>query len=97
MIKNIKSSKKLFILSGLSVVLSACILSTGSSLLPPSISSSALAQNLQPSSQVVSSQDDFRGWSWDGRTASYVALENGKTVLYVRSFDGKRFGTLPSP
>ncbi|BAY76537.1 hypothetical protein NIES25_29890 [Nostoc linckia NIES-25] len=45
MIKNIKSLKKLFILSGLSGVLSAYVLGTGFTLLPSSINSSALAEN----------------------------------------------------
>ena len=40
----------------------------------------------------ISSHDDIRGWSWDGKTVSYAALQGSKTVLYIRSFDGSNFG-----
>ena len=41
----------------------------------------------------LSTSDNWRGWSWDGRTASYVVFEeDGSTRLYIRPFDGKEFG-----
>lgn len=39
----------------------------------------------------ISSSEDIRGWSWDGETASYLAESNGKTILYIRGFDGYKF------
>lgn len=41
-----------------------------------------------------SSQDNMRGWSWDGNTASYIATLNGKSYLFVRSFDGETYGSV---
>jgi hypothetical protein len=72
MIKNIKSLKKLFILSGLSAVLSAYVLGTGSTLLPPSINSSALAEN--PNNLQV----DFREF---GSTMNYDRAKGTCTVI----------------
>ncbi|MBW4484607.1 MAG: hypothetical protein KME14_18900 [Tildeniella torsiva UHER 1998/13D] len=47
--------------------------------------------------QEVSSSDGFRGWSWDGTTASYVAVDgSGKSTLYIRTFDGQQFGNVTS-
>ncbi|WP_299683165.1 hypothetical protein [uncultured Tenacibaculum sp.] len=40
-----------------------------------------------------SSSDNIRGWSWDGKTASYVVLRRGKLYLYIRSFNGTSFGS----
>lgn len=40
----------------------------------------------------LSSADAIRSWHWDGRTASYHAVENGATYLYIRPFDGKTLG-----
>ena len=45
---------------------------------------------------LISSTDSIRGWSWDGTTASYVAIQNGENVLYVSPFDGKTFGSVIS-
>ncbi len=72
MIKNIKSPKKSFILSGLSAVLSACVLATGSSLILPSINSSALAEN--PNNLQV----DFREF---GSTMNYDRVKGTCTVI----------------
>jgi len=46
---------------------------------------------------LISNSDRIRGWSWDGRTASYIATEDDgrggkKSILYVMPFDGKTFG-----
>ena len=48
------------------------------------------------STQTVSSSDGFRGWSWNGTTASYVTVENGQNRLYIRPFDGRTFGPVSS-
>ncbi|MBW4465009.1 MAG: hypothetical protein KME07_06155 [Pegethrix bostrychoides GSE-TBD4-15B] len=49
------------------------------------------------SSQVVSEGDGWRGWSWDGSTASYLAVdEKRQTWLYVRPFDSRTFGPVTS-
>lgn len=48
--------------------------------------------------QVAQAQN-WRGWSWDGKTASYTAVKEIKvqnklqdiTTLYIRSFDGYNF------
>ena len=46
------------------------------------------------SRQVVSAGDGWRGWSWDGKTASYLAVNSsGETVLYIVPFDGETFGS----
>ena len=46
---------------------------------------------------VISSTDNIRGWSWNGTTASYIAVNgNGGNTLYVRSFDGQTFGSVRS-
>jgi hypothetical protein len=43
-------------------------------------------------SQVVSNGDGWCGWSWDGTTASYLAVNSsGQTVLYIVPFNGKTF------
>jgi hypothetical protein len=48
-------------------------------------------------SQRVGAQDNWRGWSWDGTTASYVAVDaSGKTFLYIRPFDGSNWGEYTS-
>ena len=45
--------------------------------------------------QTVPGGDVYRGWSWDGITASYLAVDStGKTILYVRPFDGDTFGSV---
>ncbi|WP_144052398.1 hypothetical protein [Anabaena sp. PCC 7108] len=66
MIKNLKSPKKLFILSGL---LSACILGTASTLIPPSINSSAFAQN----SRVSKTKTVLYVRPFDGRNLGAVS------------------------
>ncbi len=52
------------------------------------------AQNLPPI--YFSSQDNMRGWDWDGNTASYVATLDGKSYLFVRLFNGQTFGPVKS-
>lgn len=47
----------------------------------------------------ISNSDRIRGWSWDGRTISYIATEDDgrggkKSILYVMPFDGKTFGAV---
>ena len=49
------------------------------------------------SQQVLTKKDNWRGWSWDGRTASYIAVNGkGQTVLYIRPFNGRSFGSVTS-
>ena len=48
------------------------------------------------STQVVSNSNGFRGWSWNGTTASYIAVSNGQSTLYIRPFDGRTFGSVTS-
>jgi len=44
---------------------------------------------------MVSSSNAFRGWSWNGTIASYVAFKSGgKSILFVRPFDGRSFGSV---
>ncbi|MDB9444589.1 hypothetical protein PN497_25025 [Sphaerospermopsis kisseleviana CS-549] len=53
--------------------------------------------NTNIASLVISSTDDIRGWSWNGTTASYIAVNaDGGNTLYVRSFDGQKFGSVRS-
>jgi len=39
-----------------------------------------------------SSNDNIRGWSWDGTTASYIVGTPNESTLVVRPFDGTAFG-----
>lgn len=38
--------------------------------------------------------DKWRGWSWDGKTASYIAEMGSDTFLFIRPFNGVTLGAL---
>ncbi len=56
----------------------------------------SFGENVFPT-QELSATDNIRGWSWDGKQASYVIVENNdkggvNSILIVRPFDGQKLG-----
>ncbi|MEM6379891.1 MAG: hypothetical protein AAF705_16965 [Bacteroidota bacterium] len=50
------------------------------------------AAPLENTTTTLSKEDNWIGWSWNGQTASYIALLYGRPTLIVRPFDGINMG-----